>query len=149
MQANLIHPVPLTIQRKDNASTVFDSISREPVRQVWRTGEGPGLSAEVTLEGQVHWSDGKVKFPVVHPAGIEEQWKGYVLVSLAELESLGLASEDADGVLTISVSRGDRISRIGRRSCNLYVAWFRDLAHYPDIGGAGLLEIDFADRLGE
>lgn len=148
MLPNLIHPVPITLQRKVPSATLLDPVAREPVRQVWRLGGGPGLDAEVVAEAQVNFNEGAVAKPRVHPGGIEEKWTGYLLFRVVDLVALGLALENPDGTLTLYLSRGDRISRIGRRAVSLYVAWFRDVAGYPDQGGASLLEVDFTDRLG-
>ena len=145
---NLIHPIPVVLERKVEGSTLFDPVAREPVRQVWRLGGGPGLDVPTEAVAQVNFNQGKIKKPHYHPGGVEEKWMGYLLFRVVDLVGGGLATENPDGTLTLFISRGDRISRIGRRATSLYVAWFRDVAGYPDQGGLTLLEADFTDRLG-
>jgi len=145
---NLIHPVPVVLERKVEGSTLFDPVAREPVRQVWRLGGGPGLGEPFEVEAQADFNRGNVRKPEYYPGGVEEKWAGYLLFRVVDLLAWNLAEENPDGTLTIFVSRGDRIARIGRRSTSLYVAWFRDVAGYPDQGGLTLLEVQFTDRLG-
>lgn len=147
MIPNLIHPVPVTIQRMERAVTIVDPVAREPVRQVWRNDSGPGTGASLSLEAQVNWNDGHIAKPTFPPGGAEEEWKGYLLFRVVDLVAAGVATEESDGTLTVSIARGDRIVRIGRRVVDLYVLYFRDVAAYPDQGGATLLEIRFNDRL--
>lgn len=150
MIPTLIHPVPVWIQRKVEASSVLDPVAREPVRQVWRTGGGPGLGAEVEVPAQVSFNtdDGFIARPKTHPGGTVEEWSGYLLLRVVDLISSGLATEEVDGTLTVHLARGDRVSRVGRRVTDLFVTSFRDVASYPDQGGATLLEVRFSSRLG-
>lgn len=147
MIPNLIHSVPVEIQRMERAVTVLDPVAREPVRQVWRNDGGPGTGAPLSLEAQVNWNDGHIAKPTFPPGGVEEEWKGYLLFRVVDLVAAGVATEESDGTLIIAIVRGDRIVRIGRRTVNLYVLQFRDVAAYPDQGGATLLEVRFSDRL--
>lgn len=147
MQPNLIHPIPVEIRRMQPEVTVLDPVAREPVRQMWRAGDGPGCGAVLSLEAQVNWNDGEVARPSFPPGGVEEEWKGYLLFSVADLVSLGVATENPDGTVTVAIARGDRISRIGRRAVDLYVLFFRDVAGYTDQGGSTLLEVRFNDRM--
>lgn len=142
----MIHPVPVHIQRVKPEMTVIDPVSREPVRQLWKEGQGPGLGETTELEGQMNWNVGTVGKPENHPGGPEEKSDGYVLFRLLDLELAGVAVEQPDGTLEISISRGDLIVRIGRRATRLYVVYFRDVAGYTDQGGGTLLEVRFADR---
>lgn len=143
---NLIHPVPVTIQRQDASITLFDPVDRQPVRQMWKRGQGPGTGADETLSAQVNWNDGKLGEPKLSPGGVEEKSEGYFLVRVIDLIGAGIATENADGTVDFGIKRGDRITRIGRRKVDLYVAWFRDVAFYPDQGGGTLLEVQFVDR---
>jgi hypothetical protein len=147
MIPNLIHPVPVTIQRMEPNATLLDPVAREPVRQMWRNDCGPGTLAPLQLEAQVNWNDGEMARPTFPAGGAEEEWKGYLVFRVVDLVAAGVAVENPDGTLQISLARGDRIVRIGRRVVDLYVLWFRDIAAYPDQGGATLLEVTFNDRL--
>lgn len=147
MIPNLIHPIPITIQRQNVAATVYDPRAREPVRQLWKAGEGPGTGDATDLVAQVNWNreDGLAK-PVVQPGGVVETSEGYLLFRLVDIIAAGVATEETDGTVTFGIDRGDRITRIGRRRTNLYVIFFRDVAGYDDQGGCTLLEVDFSSR---
>lgn len=143
---NLIHPVPIRLRRQVPASTVFDPLSREPVRQVWREGDGPGMGSEIALVGQVSYViPGEIRRPRRDPGGTVEESSGYVLVRVFDLIAAAHAVEVA-GVLTIYLSRGDRFTRIGRRAVNYFLLFFRDLGHYTANGGSTLLQVHFGDR---
>lgn len=143
---NLIHPIPVHLQRQNRAATVFSTRAREPVRQLWKAGQGPGTGTVDVLSGQVNWSDGKIRKPDLFPGGPEEKTDGYVLFRYVDLVAAGVATENADGTIDSGILRGDKIVRIGRRRVNLFVLFFRDAGHYPDQGGATLLEVNFVDR---
>lgn len=147
MIPNLIHPVPVTVQRQVAAATTFDDRARQPVRQLWKRGQGPGTGSEEELEAQVQWNQAKrIGEPELKPAGVEERTDGYLLFRIVDLVAAGVAVENGDGTLDFGFQRGDKIVRIGRRRVNLYVTFFRDVASYPDQGGATLLEVNFSDR---
>jgi hypothetical protein len=148
MIPKLIHPIPVEISRMQSGITLLDPVSREPIRQMWRAGDGPGTGSVIRLSAQVNWNEGQVSRPTFGPGGVEEYSLGYLLFKVQDLLSAGVASEDVDGILTVSIARGDRITRIGKRATNLYVLFFRDVAGYDDQMGCTLLEIRFNDRLG-
>ncbi len=143
---NLIHPVPVEIQRAVAGVTVMDSISREPVRQLWKSGQGPGTGTVLSTEAQVSWLDGRIASPKLTRGGVEERSEGYLLLRVFDLLALGMVTENVDGTYSLGIARGDRIVRIGRRRVNLYVLHFRDVGNYPDELGSTLLEVHFADR---
>jgi len=143
---NLIHPVPVTIRRQRKDLTTFASRAREPVRQMWRDGDGPGTGTEITVRAQVNFNDGKLNKPRFNAGGVEEETDGYVLFRVIDLIAAGLATDNGDGTVTFGIDRGDMITRIGRRKTNLFVLFVRDVAGYTDRGGATLLEVDFKDR---
>jgi hypothetical protein len=143
---NLIHPIPVRIQRRNEAVTVFDRRAREPIRQLWKAGEGPGTGDAIDLVAQVNWNDGHVAKPVFRSGGAEEESEGYLLFRLVDLVSRGVATERSDGTVIFGIDRGDRIVRIGRRSTNLYALFFRDVAGYPDQDGCTLFEVNFGSR---
>jgi len=144
----LLHPVPVHLQRAVRSATKSDPLAREPVRQLWKTGQGPGLGDVTVLEAQVNWNtaDSFRGRPEVRPGGVEEESQGYFLVRYADLLAAGVATENLDGTISPGIARGDRIVRIGRTAVNLYVSYFRDVAFYPEDGGATLLEVRFTDR---
>jgi hypothetical protein len=143
---NLIHPIPVRVQRQLAAATTFDSRARQPVRQLWKKGQGPGTGDAEDLEAQVNWNDGRVGEPELQPEGAEERSEGYLLFRLVDLLDAGVATDHGDGTVDFGFKRGDRIVRIGRRRTNLYVTYFRDVAGYPDQDGCTLLEVNFSDR---
>ncbi len=143
---NLIHPVPVKIRRIRRDLSVEDSVAREPVRQLWRDGDGPGTGSETELRGQVNFNDGRQAKPKFAPGGVEEETVGYVLFRVQDLLAAGVATDNGDGTVDFGLERGDRITQVGRRRTNYYVAWFRDVASYDDRGGATLLEVQFMDR---
>lgn len=143
---NLIHPIPVEIQRVVTGVTVMDTISREPVRQLWKSGQGPGTGTVFSIDAQVNWLDGKVASPKLTRGGVEEKSKGYLLFRVFDLFAEGVATENADGTYSLGIVRGDRIVRIGRRRTNFYVLFFRDVGNYPDELGSTLLEVHFVDR---
>lgn len=143
---NLIHPIPVEIQRVVTGITLMDPISREPVRQLWKSGQGPGTGTVLSMDAQVNWLDGKVASPKLTRGGVEEKSEGYLLLRVFDLLAEGVVTENVDGTYYLGIVRGDRIVRIGRRRTNLYVLFFRDVGNYPDELGSTLLEVHFADR---
>jgi len=146
MLPNLIHPIPIKIQRVNPGVTVIDPVAREPVRQLWKAGQGPGTGTVTELVAQVNWNQGHVAKPKFHPGGPEEESMGYILFRVFDLLTAGVATDNGDGTVEVGIVRGDRIVQIGIRQTNLYVLFFRDVAGYPDQGGTTLLEADFSDR---
>jgi hypothetical protein len=143
---NLIHPIPVRVQRQLAVATTFDARARQPVRQLWKRGQGPGTGDAEDLVAQVNWNDGKIGEPELPPAGAEERTEGYLLFRLVDLLDAGVATDHGDGTVDFGFKRGDRIVRIGRRRTNLYVTHFRDVAGYEDQDGCTLLEVNFSDR---
>lgn len=144
---NLLHPIPIHLQRLNRAATTFNSRAREPVRQLWKRGQGPGTGTEDVLEGQINWNDGKIRKPTGEGSGgVEEKSDGYVLFRFVDLLSAGIATENSDGTIELGIERGDKIVRVGRRCVDLFVLFFRDIANYPDQGGGTILEVNFSDR---
>lgn len=143
----LIHPIPVRIQRKNVAASTFDARAREPVRQLWRAGEGPGTGDAVDLVAQVNFNrEEGIRRPKVRPHGVEEESEGYLLLRVVDLLEAGVATDNGDGTVDFGLDRGDRIVRIGRRRTNYFVVFFRDVASYDDQGGATLLEVNFSSR---
>lgn len=143
---NLIHPISVDIHRQDRSVTIFDRRSRAPVRTLVRRGEAGSTSESLDLEAQVHFDDGFINRPRFPAGGKEEHTVGYLLFRYVDLIAAGVVTENPDGTVTVGFAAGDRIVRIGRRNCNYFVAWFRDVAGYDDVDELTLLEVNFADR---
>jgi hypothetical protein len=127
VQPNLIHPVPVVIQRKDAAATVVDDDFREPVQQAAR-------KSNVTIPGQVKWySDQDLQ--MISKGGPDEVSDGYVLFRYRDLEAANSP-----------IARGDRFIKIGRIDVDVYVTKVEPQAHWPDQGGATLVKAYFTDR---
>ena len=146
---NLIHPVPVGIGRIRRDLTQMNPRAREPVRQLWRDGDGSGTGAEVVIDGQMNFNRGGQRNPEFKGGGVEEESTGYVLFRIHDLIAEGITTENPDGTLEFGLERGDRITRVGRRKTNYFITKFRDVASYDDRGGASLLEVTFHDRMPE
>ena len=126
---NLLHPLNITIGAIDDAASAsgkrFDAQAREPRRQVKRT--------TVNARADVGWNIGSL--PDFLQAGVSEDVKGYLVFRFIDLDSLGYTP-----------AIGDKITKIGRRSKELYLVNLKDAGHYPDTDGATLLYAFFTDR---
>jgi len=127
VQPNLIHPVPVYVERVADADdTLWDEDANEPI------GERERQSA-VRLRAQVRWRS--IEDPDWQWAGVDEKTRGYLVFRYRDLERRG-----------VTIERGDRITKVGKRTVNLFVTGFEDAAHYTDLGGAGFLLAFFEDR---
>jgi hypothetical protein len=123
---NLIHPVPITIQRKDVPSTYVDGDFREPVQQSARL-------ATVVVPGQVKWfSDEDM---LAGHAGIQGESDGYILFRRVDLAAAGV-------VLKLN----DRFAKLANIDTDLYIVNFRHEGHWPAEGGSTLMKAFFKDR---
>jgi len=126
MDPDLIHPIPVEINQIDKDSTEWDDNAREAVRTIARP-------AVIKLSAQVSWS---IKDdPNPEKMGISEEARGYLLFLRKDLLNR-----------SITISRGDKISKIGHDTVELYVLGLTPAGHYPDQGGASLLQAYFGDR---
>mgnify|MGYP003155347939 CR=1 FL=1 len=122
---NLVHPINVTIQKSNKASTVYDADAREPIRVVRR--EAITISAQVSM---------RRTSPDPETGGLlSERVAGYLIARVKDLDAL-----------SYSPKIGDKITTIGHRSVDLYLSQVEDLAHYPGQNGATLLKIYFEDR---
>jgi hypothetical protein len=122
----LLHPVPVVVEQIDRQATAYDDDAREAVQVVAR-------KVTFTMSGQVKWiSDMTLE---AAKEGAIERASGYVLFSLAELRAVDKM-----------IVRGDRFASIGGRACNVFVERTEPTAHYPDLGGPGLLKAHFSSR---
>ena len=126
MEPDLVHPIPVEIEQIDKSSTDWDDDAREAIRTVART-------AVKKLNAQISWS---VKDdPNPEKMGISEETRGYLLFKKKDLSGE-----------SVTISRGDKISKIGHDIVELYVTGLIPVGHYPDQGGASLLQAYFGDR---
>jgi hypothetical protein len=122
---NLIHPLTITIQKSDKASSTFDEDAREPIRSVARTAVT--INAQVSMRGTSQEPD--------FGGLIEENVGGYLLFRVVDLTAK-----------SYTPSIGDKITAIGHRTVELYILQSEDLAHYPGQSGATLVKAYFGDR---
>jgi hypothetical protein len=124
---NLLHPVKITLQRRNVIDTLFDEDMREPIGQT-------SYYAEETLAGQVSWENKDNVY--VDEKGTQLKAIGYILFRYVDLESKG-----------ITLKYKDRIKKIGRHEEELYIINTKPIGHYPDQDGATLIRAYFTDRI--
>jgi hypothetical protein len=124
---NLLHPVKITLQRRNVIDTLFDEDMREPIGQT-------SYYAEETLAGQVSWENKDNVY--VDEKGTQLKAIGYILFRYVDLESKG-----------ITLKYQDRIKKIGRHEEELYIINTKPIGHYPDQDGATLIRAYFTDRI--
>lgn len=124
---NLLHPVKITLQRRNVTDTLYDEDMREPIGQT-------SYYAEETLMGQVSWENKDNVY--VDEKGTQLKAIGYILFRYVDLESKG-----------ITLKYQDRIKKIGRHEEELYIINTKPMGHYPDQDGATLIRAYFTDRI--
>jgi hypothetical protein len=124
---NLLHPVKITLQRRNVTDTLYDEDMREPIGQT-------SYYAEETLMGQVSWENKDNVY--VDEKGTQLKAIGYVLFRYVDLESKG-----------ITLKYQDRIKKIGRHEEELYIINTKPIGHYSDQDGATLIRAYFTDRI--
>jgi len=127
---NLIHPVPIKIQKINRAGTLMDEDAREPIQFAKR-------EATLIVPGQVKWV-GQFKLEETR-GGVVEGSSGYVLFRQVDLDA-------ANGGVGIELEQNDRFTRIGTRDTDVYVIELTPTGHYPDQGGHTMLKAWFGDR---
>ena len=125
---NLIHPVPVFIERIDKAATTFDPDSQEPLQQASR-------KTEVRVVGQVKWASEKNL--AQQAGGARAEADGYVLFRNVDLIVSGTPFE---------IQIGDRFTKIGTLKTNVYVTRIRPTIHYTDQDGHTAIKAFFKDR---
>lgn len=123
---NLLHPVPISVEKIDRASTYYDPDAREPIMQAAR-------KTIVVVPGQVNWGTQKGLEP--QKAGPREGATGYVLFRHTDLTAAGLTLED-----------NDRFAKLGNVETDVYIDRLEHEGHYPDQGGPTLVKAYFSDR---
>jgi hypothetical protein len=124
---NLLHPVKITLQRRNVTDTLYDEDMREPIGQT-------SYYAEETLMGQVSWENKDNVY--VDEKGTQLKAIGYILFRYVDLESKG-----------ITLKYQDRIKKIGRHEEELYIINTKPIGHYPDQDGASMIRAYFVDRI--
>jgi hypothetical protein len=124
---NLLHPVKITLQRRNVTDTLFDEDMREPIGQT-------SYYAEETLMGQVSWENKDNVY--VDEKGTQLKAIGYVLFRYVDLESAGIV-----------LKYQDRIKKIGKHEEELYIIKTKPMGHYPNQDGASLIRAYFVDRI--
>lgn len=122
----LIHPVRVRLERIDKSRTVYDESTRAPVQQATR-------KPVIELQGQVKY--GTSKEITYETAGTRESESGYVLFRTRDLEAV-----------EVTLSIGDRITKIGAVEHDAYIIRLEPKGHYGDLGGATLIKAYFEDR---
>lgn len=124
---NLLHPVKITLQRRDVSNTLFDEDMREPIGQT-------SYYENDIIWGQVSWENKDNVY--VDEKGTRLVAIGYVLFRYVDLESAG-----------ITLKFQDKIIKIGRHEEELYIIKTKPMGHYSDQDGASLIRAYFVDRI--
>jgi hypothetical protein len=123
---NLIHPVPVVIQNRNDAKTYVDDDYREPVQQSARL-------SNKTVPGQIKWfSDEELR---AGHGGVSSEADGYVLFRRVDLESQG-----------VTLALNDRFIKLGSVDVDLYIVSFRHEGHWQEFGGPTLIKANFRAR---
>ena len=123
---NLNHPVDVVLHQISRGTTFMDEDAREPVQHAAR-------ESSVTVPGQTRWVSAMEARP--GRSGVAEDERGYVV-----FRAVDLTAE------SVTLARGDRISKIGLEDCDVYITRIQPEGHYPDQGGATLFKAYFGDR---
>lgn len=126
----LLHPIPTDIQSVLPNDTIQDDDYEEPVYEVL-------YDETYTIPGQWKWySHTNLN---MQRYGAEEEFDGYVLLRLCDLNSIGK-----------QIKRGDRIVGYGsgsnRIGLDVYVVKLVYEGHYPVHGGPSLVKAFFKER---
>lgn len=124
VRPRLIHPVSVMYRVLERASGNFDDNDRTPTRVAKR-------KTATELNAQVKWiTDGEL---VPTPGGPTVRVLGYILCETQELETKSIEPKFGDQITEIS----------GQSQIELFVLSTKPRGHYSDIGGPGLLQVDF------
>lgn len=118
-EPRLIHPVPVTIEQIDRATTVYDEDAREPLQQAAR-------KTRVTLNGQTSGSL-RIAGRGTTRMGRTKDEDGYVLFLTRDLRAKGIDP-------FTGLDDDDRIVSIGGVATTLYVKRIEPVASYPGLG---------------
>ena len=127
----LIRPTTITIQPVDRTTTEWDQDAREPLRTVAR-------KTTITIPGQPRFGTlrlGGRGEDVWTATGLDESANGFITVRKVDCDAIGYTP-----------STGDRITKVGARTTELYVIKVHDLGHWSDTDGYSLMRLYFRDR---
>lgn len=130
--ANLIHPIPVTIETWDPSQQTMDDAAREPIH-------GARGGTDVVIPAQVKWN--KKSSPQYTAGGVVQQSEGYLLVRRADMRARNVVFK-----------RGDKIKQIGAGGNQdallnpLYITGEVPMAHMPGARGSELVRYMFEDR---
>lgn len=132
---NLLHPIAITIQPLDKASTIYDPDTREEIQIVGRKEEIV-IAAQIEYRDSVSHALGQAEYD---EKGIHFSEAGYVLIRHIDAESL-----------LYSPAIGDRIVEIGTftnrpQKTTAYIHRMKPTMHYQNFG-ATATKLFFADR---
>jgi len=122
----LIHPIKVTIQRRNLGATHMDDDFREPIQHAARL-------TDVVAKGQIKFFTQEELN--VERGGAQIDSTGFVLFRYFDLKKLG-----------IEVKIGDRFTKLGKIEVDYYVVRIESKGHYQDRGGATLVRCYFQDR---
>jgi hypothetical protein len=129
---NLIHPIPVVVQRHNRAKQVMDDEAREPLH-----GARTSAADVVNIDAQVSWGTrGRVQNEA---GGVEEKSDGYILCRTSDLRTKGGPFKRGDKIVTIGT--GDNALAV-----ELFITQMDPMGHWPDQGGSSLLKFMFSDR---
>ena len=126
MQPNLIHPIPIVIEPIDRTNTVYDEEAREPLRNAAR-------KTTVTVPGQIQPLEASSFLGF--RGGPARDYKLRIIFRIVDCQRRGWEPK-----------RGDRITKMGSETTELYVMALGPAAHYPDMNGRTLYNLYIADR---
>jgi hypothetical protein len=124
---NLIHPVSCTIEPIDTSKTVSDRKAREPIRSAVK-------KTAITILAQPGVS---APYPDMLPTGLLQRVQGYLVVRRVDTTAAAWTP-----------TPGDRITKVGWRTMDVYVLHIGDAAHYTDQQGSSLFRVYYGDRDG-
>lgn len=92
----LIEPSEIVIEQLDKESTIYDELSREPIKQVRR-------KTRVTLEAQVSWTrNQRVGFHEGGQGGAQNEATGYLVFMRRDVEDAGVTLQRGDRIVSIA-----------------------------------------------
>ena len=144
----LLHPINVTLHIMDRDDSVYDPYAREPVGQVIREGESTGSGTAVTFKAQVsfYYAGAIQKGPVYDRAGVEEETNMYIATTYKRLVKAGLVTLDSNGDFeSFQIKRGDRLVKVGKEKCDLYITGMKPFGHYPRTQ-QNLVQFNLEDR---
>jgi hypothetical protein len=117
--------VAVELRQLNRSTTAWDHKAREPIGRVIR-------NPAVLLQAQVLYN--RIELPIADFEGVRHDSKGKLLFRYTDLAAA-----------SITIARGDKITKIANRPSEFFVSYFEDSGHYPEYG-AVFLAVWFVDR---